>query len=379
MAISLTQEQTRLLRIEAQQLASRRSGGEDSPAKVAQIVRDLCGVQAQDVSAASLAVRARCQGLTKEDFDRALFKDRSVVRTWLMRGTLHLIAAEDLDWVLTLLAPRFIRANRGRRKELGLDEETGAKGVRAISELLSEGGPLTRKEIATQLDKQGIPTAGQAIIHLIGLAALQRILCYGPDREGQETFVLLKDWVDQGRTLPDEQAQVELAHRYLAAYGPAAPEDFAAWSGLTLRAAHSAWEKLADQLLELELDGEPLWILEEQEDRLNQSLSEEVTINLLPKFDPYLLGYRSRNLSVPQTYAKRIHPGGGMLRPALLVDGLAAGTWTLKRKKNDLAVIIEPFEELGDETLFTLESEVEEVGRYYAMHATLEITRVRNS
>jgi len=256
---------------------------------------------------------------------------------------------------------------------LGLDEEIGEKGVGALAKLLRGGAQLTRKEIAGQLDKQGIPTAGQAIIHLIRLAALRGVLCYGPDLDGQETFVSLKDWVGTGRSVSDENAQAELAKCYLAAYAPAAPQDFTAWSGLTLGAARAAWEKLSDRLIELELDGEPLWILDEQADWVNKPSSDGLSTNLLPNFDPYLLGYRSRNLSVPQAYAKRIHPGGGMLQQALLVDGLAAGTWKLKRKKNGILAILEPFEPLGDEVITAFESEVEGLGRYYAVNASMQV------
>jgi hypothetical protein len=373
MAISLSREQARLLRIISQKLVFRASVGNDGPASVARLVRDLCGVQAQDVSAASLAMRARCMGLAEGDLKRALFEDRSVIRTWLMRGTLHLIAVEDLDWILALMAPRFIRSGRGRRMELGLDEDTGAKGVRAISKLLRGGTPLTRREIARHLDELGIPTAGQAIIHLIRLAALQGVLCYGPDREGQETFVFLEDWIERGSPLPEEQAQVELARRYLAAYAPAAPEDFAAWSGLPLGMARAAWEKLTNEIIEVEIEGEAAWIGTAQAEGLDLLIEGTPIVNLLPNFDPYLLGYRNRNLSVPKAYAKRIHPGGGMLRPAVLVDGLAAGVWKIKRGKKGVAVTIEPFGGLKNGVETALEVEVGELGRYYDQAPTLNI------
>jgi len=378
MTISLTSEQARLLRIRAQQLSFRQSVDKDGRDQVARVAGDLCGVQSQDVSAAGLAIRGRCKGLVREDFERALFEERIVVRTWLMRGTLHLVPAEDLNWILALLAPRFIRLSQGRRNELGLDEETGEKGVQFISILLTEQGPMTRKEIAWHLEKQGIPTAGQAIIHLISLAALEGVLCYGPDREGQETFILLKDYVDRGRSIPDEQAQVELARRYLAAYAPAAPEDFAAWSGMRLGSARKAWGELADRLLDVSINGEQAWMLQAQLGRLDELVNEDPVVNLLPRFDPYLLGYKNRHLSVPQPYAKRIYPGGGTFKPALLVDGLAAGTWKIKRKRNDLAVMLEPFEKLSDDVISALESEVEELGRYYAMHATMKLAQPGN-
>jgi hypothetical protein len=242
---ALDDYQVRLLRLRAQGLVARPSAESGGPARVKQVAGDLCGVQAQDSAAAALSVRARCGGLVAAHVEQARVEDRSVVRTWLMRGTLHLVAAEDVGWLLELLGPTFIRSGRGRRAQLGLDEETGERGVRALDYMLAERGPLTRDEIRQELAAQGIPSAGQATIHLLGLAALQGLLCYGSQRQGQETFVRLADWIERGAPVPPEGAPAELARRYLAAYGPATAEDLAAWSGLTLGAARAAWGQLA--------------------------------------------------------------------------------------------------------------------------------------
>jgi hypothetical protein len=337
------------------------------------VIEDLCGVQAQDTTAAALAVRARCAGLVASDVERARVEERSVVRTWLMRGTLHLVAAEDLGWLLALLGPIFIRSSRGRRAGLGLDEEMGVRGVRALGKMLADRGPLTRAEIRQGLAAQRIPTAGQATIHLIRLAALEGRLCYGPDREGQETFVLLADWIGQGAVMPTEQAPTELARRYLAAYGPATPEDFAAWSGLTLGAARDAWQPLSRQLLEVKVGGASAWMLRSRAAWLDEAFAGRPVVNLLPGFDTYWLGYRGRDLALDPRYARRIIPGGGLLRPALLVDGRAAGTWSIKRHRNHSEVIVEPFEELTPDIQPGLEREVENLAHFLGREARLNV------
>ncbi len=364
----LSTGQLLLLRLRAQQLAARTAGGE---AGAAQVVRGLCGVQAQDAAAAALSIRVRCMGLVEADVERAQFQERSIVRTWCMRGTLHLVAAEDVGWLLGLLGPLYIKANRGRRAELGLDEGTGARGVRALRDVLARSGPLTRAEIVEQLAERGIRLIGQARPHLLMLAALEGVVCVGPNRGREPTYVLLDDWIDPGPALPREEALVELARRYLSAYAPAMPEDFATWSGLPLGQARSAWQQLAGRLIEVTVGGLPAWLLEAQARRLDEAAPSRPIVRLLPRYDTYLLGYRRRDVIVSSPYTKRIYPGGGLLHPALLVDGRAAGTWDVRRRRDDVEVTVEPFEELEAEVWRSVQEEVAELGHFWGGAASL--------
>jgi hypothetical protein len=370
---SLDDHQVRLLRLRAQRLVARSPAGVAGPAQVRQVVGDLSGVQAQDIAAAALSVRARCGGLVAAHVEQARVAERCVVRTWLMRGTLHLVAAEDVGWLLGLLGPIFIRSGRGRRAQLGLDEETGVRGVRALDAMLAARGPLTRDEIRGELAAQGIPSAGQATIHLLGLAALEGRLCYGPNRQGQETFVLLADWIGRGAAVPPEHASAELARRYLAAYGPATAEDFAAWSGLTLGAARDAWGKLRDQLLEVGIAGGRAWMLQSHATWLDEALADGPAVNLLPRFDTYWLGYGSRDWALDPQFAWRIFPGGGILHPALLVDGRAAGAWRIKRRRKHIDVSLEPFEALSSQVQPGLEAEVADLAHFLGAEASLNV------
>jgi hypothetical protein len=346
------------------------------------VVKDLCGVQAQEAPAAALAIRARSSGLTAADVERARVhaERRSVVRTWAMRGTLHLLAAEDLGWLLPLLGPVFIRESKRRYAQLGLDEETCARAIRAMREMLGSQGELTRAELAGQLKAKGIPTEGQAAPHLLRRAALEGVLCLGSDHGSKATYVLLEDWVGVRETLgvwEDPKrlgaAQVELARRYLEAYAPAGPEDLAAWSGLSVRDARSAFAALEGQLIEVEAAGASAWMLTSQAAWLDDLPRDGDVVRLLPAFDPYLLGYRSRDLVVPQSHARRIHPGGGVLRPTLLVNGRAAGTWKTKRSRGSLSLVVEPFESLGPEVTRGLEEEAEDLGRFLGLNIALNL------
>lgn len=175
-------------------------------------------------------------------------------------------------------------------------------------------------------------------------------------------------------SLSQDAACAELARRYLAAYGPAEPDDFAAWSGLSMSDGREAWRSIAHDLIDVEVAGRPAWMLKEQLSRLDEFPTPAPIVRLLPGFDTYLLGYRSRNLVVSPEYARRINAGGGMITPTLVIDGRAAGIWKLKRQKNSLDVVLEPFEGLAPEMRLALEAEVQDIGRFLGMPARLQMT-----
>ncbi|HEV2472214.1 MAG TPA: winged helix DNA-binding domain-containing protein [Ktedonobacteraceae bacterium] len=367
MSIALNKVQTRFLRQYAQRLTPRQPGE-----SAAQVVKDVCGIQAQDARAAALSIRSRGAGLVAADIEQARVQDRSIARAWGPRGTLHLLASEDLGWLLMLFGPVFIAGDRARRLELGLDDETSARGVREIRDILADQGPLTRDELVEQLAARGLRLEGQARPHLIFYAALQGILCLGPDRGSKPTYVLLDDWLGHidSTTLSREAACAELARRYISAYGPASRDDMAAWSGLPISEIRAAWKHIANSLLEVEIAGQPAWMLKSHLARLDEFSVDHPIVHLLAAFDTYLLGYRSRDMLVEQQYAKRINAGGGMIRPALLVDGRAAGTWQYSPKRKRLDVLVVPFEPLASAVLSGMEEEVGDVARFLEIEAT---------
>jgi len=368
----LSNDVVRLLRIHAQRLTPQQP---DAVQSVARVVQELCGLQAQDAHAATLAVRPRSAGLLATDIEHARVQKRSIIRTWGQRGTLHLLATEDLDWLLALLGPIFVAASQARRAELGLDEETCSRGIHLMRNVLANQGALTRAEIVEQLSAHGVRLEGQAAPHLIGRAALEGIVCLGPDRGGKPTYVLLDDWIERGQvvTLARDEVCAELALRYLAAYGPATVDDFASWSGLPISEVRSAWKRVAPQLIEVEIANRPAWMLKTHMAWLDEFPLHSPVVRLLPSFDTYLLGYRKRDLIVESQYARRIHPGGGILHPTLIVDGWAVGTWKSKPRKSHLDIIVEPFDTLTSEIHARLEAEVTDMARFLGSQAVLHI------
>jgi hypothetical protein len=245
-----------------------------------------------------------------------------------------------------------------------------------IRQALAGSAPLTRAELAERLAARGVDPAGQRIAHLVHRAGLEGLVCHGPDRGREPTFVLLADWVAPGRPLEREAALAELARRYLAAYGPADPRDLAAWSGLPLRDARAAWRLVAGELAEVRVDGAAAWLPAARlawaagpPDRRRRPL-----VHLLAGFDGYLLGYRSRELAVPAAHARRVWTGGGFIKPTLTVDGRAAGVWSSATRGGRLGLTVAPFMELDAEVAAGVAAEAADVGRFLGSEVALTVT-----
>jgi hypothetical protein len=335
----------------------------------------VVSLQAQLWSATTLGMRARSAGLDAGKVVRALDSDRSIVRTWLMRGTLHVVATEDVRWLLHLVGPVFARAGSTRHAQLGLDDDLKARGVAAIRKILADAGPMTRYELVDHLRSRqvALDPKTQAPIHLIGLAALQGIVCLGPDRDdGESTYVLLDDWVPQARLPSREAALSELARRYVAAYGPATVADLGAWSGLPINDARSAINGASASLVEVTLQGEPALLLKE---RLTlEEKPHKTDIRLLPAFDNYLLAYRRRDLAVPQALQRRLQRGGGWLHPAVVVNGRAIAAWSLRKSGSRAGrVLVEPSEPLPRTVRASIDAEVADIARFLDLRLAVEI------
>ena len=323
------------------------------------VVEHLLAVQAQDLRAARLALRARGAGVTVAGIDRALTEERSLVVGWLGRGTLHLVAAEDYAWLLALTAPARTANSRRRLGQEGVAPGDAERAVAIVERALADEGPLTRPELAGRIAAAGIRTAGQATPHLLGLAALRGIAVLGPVRAGgAQAFALARDWLGPAPAAPSrERSLAELARRYLRGHGPATDADLAAWIGLPLRDARSGLEAIAGDLVERSGGLVDL--------AAREPAPAAIGPRLLPAFDPYLLGWKDRGFAVPAAHARAIHPGGGILRATATVDAVAVGTWTLRRG----SVRLDLFDELDRADEAAMRADAEDVERFSAARA----------
>jgi hypothetical protein len=290
------------------------------PARSAEEVTGrLLAVQAQDPRGARLAIRPRSAGLTAADVDRALTDDRSLLITWLNRGTLHLVRSEDYWWLQPLLAPRLVTANARRLAQEGVSPAAADKAVAVIEAALAADGPLTRLQLRDRIAAAGVRTEGQALVHELMLASLRSVAVRGPMAGAQHAFVLVRDWLGPPPPFDRDTALAELARRFLAGHGPAADRDLAKWSGLPLGAARRGLAAIASQLAE-RADG----LVDLAGERRESGVPPP---RLLGAFDPLLHGWASREPVLgPHTGIVTVN---GLFRPFALVGGRAVATWGL--------------------------------------------------
>ena len=276
---------------------------------------------------------------------------RSIVRTWAMRGTLHMLAAGDVHWLVRLLGPRFTAKYRSARLALGLTDHVLERAVEALPEVLRSSAPVTRAVLMQRLSDAGIgmDQRGQAPAHLVVAASLRGVLCCGPDAaNGKSTYVLLDEWIPSQESRPNDPLG-ELARRYLEGHGPASASDFAAWCGLPAAEARDAIERVAGDFEEAQVHGERAWFR-------TTAGSDGRVVRLVGGFDSYWLAYRQRQFALSLRHSARVQPGGGIIRPLVLVGGQVEGVWRFR----DGRVVIDAF---GNQRN-ALEQEVREVERF---------------
>jgi hypothetical protein len=274
------------------------------------------------------------------------------VISWLCRGTLHLVAREDYPWLHALTAPRQLAGERRRLAQLGVSESAAQRGVATIERALVDRGPLTREQLRGELRAAGVPTEGQALVHLLVLASQRGLIVRGPMVGAQHAFALVRDWLGEQPPVDRGLALRELARRYLAGHAPADDRDLAKWSGLPLGEVRSGLSALGGKLRR-RADG----LLEPAAGRSVPGLPPP---RLLGAFDPLLHGWSSRALIVGEHAG--VVTSNGLFRPIALVGGRAVATWGLRGGR----VVLAPFERLDDRDAAALAREAEDVVRYLA-------------
>ncbi|MGE0066934.1 MAG: winged helix DNA-binding domain-containing protein [Solirubrobacterales bacterium] len=335
----------------AQRLAAQGLAGARLADPVA-VANRLLAVQAQDPRGARLAVRARTEGLAASDVDRELSERRSLLITWLNRGTLHLVRSEDYPWLQALTTTPLLSAVTRRLAQEGVSPAEAERAVETIERALVEEGPLSRAQLRERLQGADLPVEGQALVHLLFLAALRGIAVRGPMVGSEHAFALTRDWLGPQPKVDRERALAELARRYLVGHGPADDRDLARWAGLPLRDSRAGLDAIAPQLTERE-DG-----LVDLAKRVPPAPLPEPM--LLGAFDPVLLGWTSRaEIIGPHKY---LVTNNGIFRPFALVGGRAVATWRFQRGK----VGVEPLEKVTKKAMKALDAEAADVERFLA-------------
>jgi hypothetical protein len=324
--------------VTAERCAAQLLGG-DPAASAEEVAGRLLAIQAQDPRGARLAVRARSAGLSASDVDFALARG-SLIVTWLNRGTLHLVRAEDYWWLHLLTTPQLRTGNSRRLAQEGVPPEDAERAVAAVRAALAADGPLPRSELRERVASTGVRTEGQAMVHILALASIRGLIVRGPAAGRDQAFVLARDWL--GAPPPAVRREValgELARRYLAGHAPASDRDLAQWAGIGLGDARLG---LARCGAVQRPDGPAVL----------------PPPRLLGAFDPLLLGWASREPIVGPH--RRIVTAGGLFRPFALAGGRAVATWTVAGGQ----VVLVPFAPLDAETRAALDTDAADVTRF---------------
>jgi hypothetical protein len=321
------------------------------PADPAAVAERLLAVQGQDPRGFRLAVRARTEGLTAADVERAL-AERELLVTWLNRGTLHLVRSEDYPWLQALTTPPLLTSSARRLRQENVSEAKAERALATIERALGKEGPLTRIELRERIDAAGVPTDGQAMIHLLFLAALRGIVVRGPMVGKQHAYVLVHDWLGEQPPVDREKALAELARRYLVGHQPATDRDLARWAGLPLRDARAGLAAIAG-----EIDRGEDWLL-----RLGKR-PEPARLpppRLLGAFDPVLLGWTSREPVLGEHTS--LVTRNGIFHPFAMAKGRAVAKWGLAGG----TLRLEPLQDIPAKVAAALDRDAAEVTRFLA-------------
>lgn len=336
-----------------------------SPADVA---RAFGAIQAQDVYSSLYAIGLRMADATEGVVEQAI-TDKTIVRTWPMRNTIHFIPAEDTRWMLKLLVERLLTKNASMYRNVGLTESDFARSRDVLTESLQGGQQKTRPQLYAALDAAGIETSGeQRGLHILGYWSRAGLVCLGPRQGKQPTYVLLDEWLPPTPLLEGEEALATLARRYFASHGPATERDFAWWSGLTIGECRVGMRQVAQEFEQETIDGAVYWL---SPGALPADDARHL-VHLLPSWDEFTVAYRDRSALLHPAFPQDSFI---VLGPVIVVDGRLVGSWKRNITKGAVTVTCTLYAPLSADDQEALEQAVGRYGRFLGLPAKLEMAQ----
>jgi Winged helix DNA-binding domain len=335
------------------------------------------------MSAAELALWARIENLEPDAVAHALWEERSLIKTWAMRGTLHLLPSSELHlWqVVPGLDRRYLRP--AWQRYFGITAEELERLTAAVAEAL-DGQVLTREELIDEASRRlGSEELGAKLRfswgNMLKPAAFRCLLCFGPSLGQKARFAGPESWLGSLQLVDEKKAEQEVTRRFLATYGPATRDVYAQWLGIARRRAGSLITALADEVAAVEIEGTSAWALTSQLGDIAKA-QQPRSLRLLPAFDQYVL-VASRDAAnfLPGPFRDRIYRPQGWLSPVLLVDGRMDGIWRYERKGSRVHVQIEPFLDLPPWARQAAEKEAESLAKFLSRDLELNWTSPRKA
>jgi hypothetical protein len=336
------------LRMASLLLADRPGAGEP-PSDVAGVVQWFGAMQGQDAGSVAWSLGARLPGFTAADVQAALER-REALRTWPMRGTVHLVPPRDARWMLDLMGARALAGAAARREHLGLTEQVADRGVEVLRQALSGGGRLTRKQCLEVLADAGIQSTGPFGYHLLWYASQQGVTCIAPNIGTEQSFALLDEWAPDPHRPDRDEALATIVVRYFRSHGPATRADFTRWTGLTATDAKRGIANAGEQLATVRVDGQEMILDRALLDahRARPLAVDGDDVRALPGFDEFMLGFKDRALMVDPEHMPAIVPGNnGVFQPTIVRGGRVIGTWKRSAARGRTVVQVRPLVRFG--------------------------------
>jgi len=349
---------------------------ENEAADAVTICRDVCGVQAQVMSAAYLQLWARNHDLTRSEIEGLLWKSRTLVKTSLMRQTLHLIPSDEFWLYITALKPSRLAGPLRIMSKFGIDRAEAEDLTLQIMNVLSDG-PCSRgtihQAVRPKVSKR-VRAWMEKVWSIMRLPVAEGLICYGSGENSEVNFIRVDHWLPKQKPrISLSQAQATLFSKYLRAYGPATLSDFAHWSGISMQEIKALPPPPESQLAEISVDHGKLFLLREDVAELKRITAITDSIRLLPSFDIYLLAHREKDHLLSAQHYKRVYRNQGWLSPVVLINGAIAGVWSYKLENKKVNVMIEPFRKLLRPVREGIAEQAESLAMFFKKELELKI------
>jgi uncharacterized protein YcaQ len=313
------------------------------------VVSDLCGLHAQVMSSAALTLWARVDGLQAGDLAKALWSERSLVKIWAMRGTLHVFRASEHPLWRAALATYADRPTKSWANHLGITSAEMERLVATIGDVL-DGRALTREELAEEVARERRSIRlGEALRGSWGgalkPASYRGVLCFAPGQGQRVRFTNPRSWLDVDGSGPEpEEALREVVRRFVATNGPVPSDEVARWwAAVSPTGAERLIRSFDDDVVSIDVEGLPVWLLAEHASAVEASEPAR-SVRLLPTFDQYVIASTKHSARLmPDGFRDRVHRQAGWVSPVLAVDGRIEGVWKHATTAKQVTVVVEPF------------------------------------
>jgi hypothetical protein len=338
----------------------------ESQKELVAVSREVCGIQAQMMASAHMAVWARAHHLRPSDITSALCETRCLVKTLCMRRTLHLIPSDEFQVYISALKASRMAAILRIMSRFGITErDVDNMNQMVVAEINSE--PTTKGELNARIRPRMSPKIKawmDRVSSPFSPALTEGLICYGPYRGNETTYVRVDKWLPRQSAVSVPDAKRILFRRYLSAYGPATVQDLAYWSGMSMKEARQIPELLGGELTEVKAVDKTALVLAADYDALVGSRLSGGSVFLLPGFDPYLLGHADKTPILRPEYYKRVYRNQGWISPVILLDGEVVAVWSSKRASKVLSLEVHPFRKLPKKVRDFIQKQAASLGSF---------------